>query len=222
MKPQLKPRVAQSAVVFGVHCVPPPQTLAVPPPPQMLGEMQLFGQARMPPQPSAIGPHRPVQSVEGTQAAPPSVSTPPPPQTFAVPAPPQIWPGVAQVEGPHATVLPQPSATLPQFMLTGHAVSGVHAGDPHWFPIPAPPQMLPPVQFAEPQSRTPPHPSAIFPHWLAPQAVSGVQVPPGPVSEPPPQTLGVPPPPQTCGAVQLPQLAVTPPQASGCGPHLPV
>src|SRR5262249_50232762 len=38
---------------------------------------------------------------------------------------------------------------------------------------------------------------------------------------PPPHTLGVPPPPHVCGGGHDPQLVVSPPHPSGCGPHLP-
>src|SRR5262249_17520749 len=84
-----------------------------------------------------------------------------------------------------------------------------------------PPQMAPPVQTAVPQSKMPPQPSAIMPHWLGAHTVIGVHAPPsGPLTVPPPQMLG-PPPPQISGGVHTPQLAVTPPQPSGCGPHMP-
>jgi hypothetical protein len=50
--------VAQSATVFGLQPLSPPQTL-VPPPPQNCGAVQV-PQSMMPPQPSATGPHEPV------------------------------------------------------------------------------------------------------------------------------------------------------------------
>jgi hypothetical protein len=55
---------------------------------------------------------------------------------------------------------PQPSATLPQFMPAGHCSSGVQAGAPQTFAVPAPPQICPLGQEL-PQSSTPPQPSAI-------------------------------------------------------------
>jgi hypothetical protein len=117
--------------------------------------------------------------------------------------------------------------------LPEHAVACsvfVHGGVPQTFGVPAPPQIVLPVHADVPQSRTPPQPSAIFPHWFAPQVVSGEHAAPsGPRSEPPPQTLSVPPPPQISGNVHEPQLAATPasstvvpPQPSGWGPHFPV
>jgi hypothetical protein len=127
-----------------------------------------------------------------------------------------------QLPVPQVTVPPHPSATLPQFIPAGHDVSFVQAGAPHWLGTPVPPQIAPPVHFELPQSRTPPQPSATNPHSEGPHDARsrGVHVPPSPIP-PPPQTLGVPPPPQISGEVQLPQLVVTLPQPSGCGPHLP-
>ena len=124
---------------------------------------------------------------------------------------------------PQLMVPPQLSATFPQFDPAGQATSFTHAGVPHWFGTPAPPQTVPEAaQFAVPQSKTPPQPSATFPHSVGPHAAFGTHAPPpGPPSEPPPQTLGVPPPPQISGATHPPQSAVTPPQLFGCGPHLP-
>jgi hypothetical protein len=94
--------------------------------------------------------------------------------------------------------------------------------------FPWPPHTIVPVQFDVPQLTTPPQPSGIVPHWFAAH-VAGTHAPPsGPVSEPPPQTLGVPPPPQISGKVHEPQLIATPAsseivplQPSDWGPHLP-
>jgi hypothetical protein len=60
-----------------------------------------------------------------------------------------------------------------------------------------------------------PQPSGTDPQF-APSAahVVGVQLPP-------PHTLGVPPPPHVWPVGHEPQLGVTPPQPSLCGPHLP-
>jgi hypothetical protein len=67
-----------------------PHTLGVPPPPQVLNPVQLFGQ--VPPQPSGP-PHTPAQLVVQ-------------PHTLAVPPPPQVC-GATQLLG---QVLPHPSA----------------------------------------------------------------------------------------------------------------
>jgi hypothetical protein len=107
----------------------------------------------------------------------------------------------AQVDGPHVTEPPHPSAIVPQFIPDGHAVSAVHGGLPQTFGVPLPPQIWPAVGHAAPQSRMPPQPSAICPQ-LAPTAlhVVGVHVlPPSEETPVPPQTLGVPPPPQVFG-----------------------
>jgi hypothetical protein len=103
------------------------------------------------------------------------------------------------VEGPHAIVPPQPSAIEPQSIPAGQLVAGLHAGLPHAFCVPAPPQISPAFGHVEPQLRIPPHPSATWPQLaFAVWQVSGTQVPPsGPPL--PPQTLGEPPPPQVCG-----------------------
>lgn len=110
---------------------------------------------------------------------------------------------------------------LPQFMPAGHEVRGVQVGAPHWLGTPPPPQIVPPVHWDVPQSRMPPQPSATLPHSFDAHVVFGTHVPPSaPDTLPPPQTLG-PPPPQISGGVHVPQLAVTPLQPSGCGPHMP-
>jgi hypothetical protein len=118
-------------------------------------------------------------------------------------------------------VPPQPSATLPQFIPAGHVVVVfVQLVAPHWFGA-ATPQTSPARHFPDPQSITPPQPSETRPHSFAPHE-AGVRATHPPGGPPDPQTLGVPPPPQVWGATQAaPQLAVTPPQPSGCGPHLP-
>jgi hypothetical protein len=216
-------RPAQAAAwVFGVHCAEPPQRLGWAAP-QTAGETQL-PHGIEPPQPSAIGPHAFAGHVViGTQLPVPPSVTLPPPQTFGMPPPPQIV-GAAHVVALQLTMPPQPSEMLPQFMPAGHAVIFVHEGVPHWFGVPPPPQIAPPMQLPAPQSTVPPQPSAMMPHEFALHAafVRGTHGPPlEPVMPPPPHLLGVPPPPQTCGAVQPPQSVVTPPQPSGCGPHVP-
>jgi hypothetical protein len=120
---------------------------------------------------------------------------------------------------PHDTMPPQPSATDPQFMPAGQLVIGVHGGVPHMFGVPAPPHTWPAAQLV-PQSRMPPHPSAIFAHWPA-WHVRGMHWPPSALTIPLPHTLETPPPPQVCGNVHGWQFAVTPSQPSGCGPQRP-
>jgi hypothetical protein len=119
---------------------------------------------------------------------------------------------------PQETTPPQPSATDPQFIPAEQLVIGVHAGLPHIFAVPAPPQSWPLGQVL-PQSRMPPHPSAILPQLPLWQVVMGMHFPPSGPTTPLPQTLAVPPPPQVCGKVQGWQFAVTPLQSSGCGPQ---
>jgi hypothetical protein len=219
MNPQLMPVQAVPCGV-GWHWLPPPHTLGVPPPPHTSGEEQV-PQGMTSPQPSATGPQAPAgQVVIGVHGPLTPPSPTPSPQTFARPPPPQVAGEMQPV--PQLTRPPHPFAMLPQFIPAGHVVIGVQLGAPHWLGTPLPPQMVPPVHLATPQSTTPPHPSATSPHSLAPHEATdfGVHVPPSSPA-PDPQTLG-PPPPQMSGRLQVPQLVVTPPQPSGCGPHLPV
>jgi hypothetical protein len=149
----------------------------------------------------------------GVHVPPSAPAIVPPPHTFGCPAPPQM---AGEVHAPpQETVPPQPSAIDPQFMPAGQLVMGVQGGAPHTFSVPAPPQSWP-AGHASPQSRMPPQPSEILPQFLPCRAhVVLTHAPPSaPTTLPPPHTLGVPPP-QVCGNVQLPQLAVTPPQPFG-------
>jgi hypothetical protein len=215
MNPQFIPVQAVACGIW-VHWLAPPHWLGTPPPPQVVGDVHCPHWTTSP-QPLAIGPHAFAGHVVTVGVQP--VSPPPPPQTFGCPPPPQTSGAVQPT--PQPMVPPQPSAMLPQFMPAGQLVIFVQLVAPHWFGVPPPPQIAPPVHLLAPQSTTPPQPSATSPHSLAPQSagVLGVQVPPpGP---PEPHTLGVPPPPHVCGEVQLPQLTVTLPQPSGCGPHFP-
>jgi hypothetical protein len=91
----------------------------------------------------------------------------------------------------------------------------VHDGaPPHTFGTPPQPQQLPPLHVPQLAVR-PPQPSLAKPQ-LAPTwaHVFGTQV-----GGAPPHTLGNPPPPQISGGVQVPQLAVRPPQPSLTGPQ---
>src|SRR4051794_6005638 len=73
------------------------------------------------------------------------------PQTFGVPAPPQV--PVAQAP-PQLTTPPQPSATTPQFWPAGHDVLGVHAL-PHALGTPPPPQVVPAIEHVPQSMRAP-------------------------------------------------------------------
>ena len=99
VNPQSKPNCAH---VFAAH-VPPPQTLGVPPPPQVWGAVQ-SPQLMVPPQPSPCSPQvapswRHVRGVhEGT------------PQTFGCPPPPHV---VEPAQVPQSIEPPQPSPMNP-------------------------------------------------------------------------------------------------------------
>jgi hypothetical protein len=105
----------QEAGVLGVQVVPPllpppcPQTLGVPPPPQMSGSAQGLQLSVTLPQPSGCGPHLPGKSLHvfAVHAAPPATAHllgPPPPQNSGGLQPPQ------------SMVSPQPSLCFPQSM----------------------------------------------------------------------------------------------------------
>jgi hypothetical protein len=86
-----------------------PHTLAVPPPPQVLGAMHVPQLSTLP-QPSPMGPHvAPIEAhVRGTQGMPASGAEA---HWLGTPPPPHICP-VEQV--PHWSRFPQPSASGPQ------------------------------------------------------------------------------------------------------------
>jgi hypothetical protein len=92
-------------------------------------------------------------------------------------------------------------------------VAGVQVGAPHWYAVPPPPHDFPVAQV--PHASRLPQPSGGVPQ-LAPSALQVVAV-----QLPPPHRLATPPPPQVCPLGQDPQLTVTPPQPSLCGPHAP-
>jgi hypothetical protein len=181
-------------VVLGTHGV--PQTLGVPPPPQVAGAVQV-PQLSMPPQPSAMEPQFwPLgQVVSGVQ-----------PQTLGVPPPPQVWGEVHA--GPQKSMPPQPFGSVPQLEPEGH---WARHPPPQTLGVPPPPQVCGEVQV--PQLSIPPQPLEIVPQLSgAGQLVIGTQFEP--------QTLGVPPPPQVSGAVQAPPQVTMPPQPSGMVPQL--
>src|SRR5437773_705298 len=118
---------------------PPPQTLAVPPPPHVWGELH-EPQLSVPPQPSLIAPQffPWAEQVVGVQLVP---------QTLAVPPPPHVE-GDAQLP-PELTVrlLPQLSVpvTLPQFFprreQKAPSDSGVQVLPPQTLATPPPPHV---------------------------------------------------------------------------------
>ena len=113
------------------------------------------------------------------------------PQTFAIPAPPQVC---GAVQMPQSSVLLQPSPRLPQFFPCAAQVLGVQAAEPHTFAVPPPPHVCGDVQV--PQVSVLPQPSLMLSQFLpcATQVV-GEQ----------PQTLATPPPPHVLGGTHVPQ-----------------
>jgi hypothetical protein len=94
--------------------------LAVPPPPQVAGEVHV-PQLSVPPQPSLMDPQLSpcAAHVVGVHV--------PPPHTLAVPPPPQV---AGEVQVPQLSVPPQPSATDPQFLPSAEHVVGVQLPQP--------------------------------------------------------------------------------------------
>lgn len=163
-----------------------------PPPPQVLGEVQV-PQSSIVPQPSESDPHEipsPAQ-VLGTQAAWPHLLGPPPPQTSG------------DAHSPQCTVPLQPSDAVPHSSPSCAQVLVTHV---HWN---CGLQDCPPTQV--PQESTEEQPSDGYPH-CAPRLEHdlGLQ---GAV----PQTLG-PPPPQVCPCGHGPQSTL-PPHPSGAEPQ---
>ena len=110
-------------------------------------------------------------------------------------------------------VLPQPSPAWPHWMPCCWQVIAVHAGAPHWYATPPPPQVLLPVQ--PPQKSRLPQPSGMEPH-VAPLAAHVVGV-----HCAPPHWLATPAPPQVWPLGHGKQSGVRPPQPSLCSPHVP-
>jgi len=138
------------AQVFGVHGG-VPQTLGIPPPPQVSGAVHVPQLSELP-QPSPWVPQFTASSahVFGTQldATPHLLGAPPPPHVPASPQLPQLsWP-------------PQPSPAGPQSNPSSAHVFGTH-GEPHWLGFPPPPHVWPPGQ--PPHWVIPPHPLLIAP-----------------------------------------------------------
>ena len=225
-----------------------PQTLGVPPPPQVWGTVQV-PQSRVPPQPSGTSPQlSPAGHLVIGVVQPHLLAVPPPPQVWGavqvpqpgapqqphalgVPPPPQVW-GALQV--PQLITLPQLSSAVPQSWPMGQVVMvGVQ---PHWLGTPPPPQVsLGLGQVRGPQLTLLPQPLEMLPQLLpAGQAVRGLQahvlvlgsqvwgavhwMQPGPQQ---PHLLGVPPPPHICPAVghMAPPHMMVPPQPSDMEPQ---
>ena len=189
-EPQTRPLHAEEG--FEVH----PQTLAVPPPPQLCGETQLLGQ--VPPHPLAP-PHLSVQAAVHPQTlavppppqlcgatqllgqVPPHPSAPPHlpvqlgahPQTLAVPPPPQVWPVPVQVVE-HCTDFPHLSVSVPQWPV--HSDESVH---PHRLGVPPPPQVWAVPEHVVEHCTVLPQLLVVGPQWPPAQVVaegSSVQV----------------------------------------------
>jgi hypothetical protein len=130
------------------------------------------------------------------------------PQTFAVPAPPQVCPVPVHVAGPQVSAgQPLPGLNVPQFAPIGHVVGHVLW---HW-PVASHVVLVGHV----PHVTMPPHPSGADPHTALAQAKPGafgvhMHVPAVLASA---RTHDV------CGAVHAPQ-AIVPPQPSAAEPQL--
>src|SRR5689334_16997280 len=79
-------------------------------------------------------------------SAPPELL--PPPQTLAVPPPPQVW---GDVHEPQVNMPPQLSEICPQLAPCAAHVVGVQVPMPQTLAVPPPPQVCPPLH--EPQLR---------------------------------------------------------------------
>ena len=212
--PQVAPTLAQvrgTQVRPASGAPPEPQTLARPPPPQVVPVAQV-PQLKSAPQPSATGPQLAptLAQVRGTQERPAS-GEPPAPQTLGRPPPPHDCPAV---QAPQLKSPPQPSATGPQLAPTLAQVRGTQLlapGVPQTFARPPPPQDCGAVQV--PHMSSPPQPSARGPQ-LAPASAQVRRV-----HEPVvPQVFGTPPPPHDCPLAHDPQLRRAP-QPSATGPQ---
>ena len=116
--------------------LPLPQTLGIPPPPQVSVPLQLPHWSVVP-QPSLIAPQffPCAAQVVGVQVLAP--------QTLGVPPPPQVSPAPHE---PHWSVAPQPSLMVPQFLPWAAQVVGVQVPAPQTLGVPPPPQVWPEPQ----------------------------------------------------------------------------
>jgi hypothetical protein len=188
-----QPSGVPQKVQLGVH----PHWLAVPPPPQVCGEVQL-PQFSVPPQPSPIIPQ-----LSGKGQAVSLVQ----PQTLGVPGfpPPQVWPA-GQV-GPQLSI-GQPASGgvyIPQL-----SPAGQDAG--HWLTHIVWSALHAELVGHGPQLTVPPQPSGIVPQ-MSPAGHAAIGVHPHTFG-----LLGVPPP-QVLLPEHVPQLSM-PPQPSAIIPQL--
>ena len=170
-----------------------PHTLGVPPPPQVLGMMQLFGQ--VPLQPSGP-PHLPAQAIE---QLPHTLGVPPPPQVSGMmqlfgqvplqPSGPPHLP-VQAFEHPHTLGVPPPPQVLGMMQLFGQVplqpsgpphLPAQTFEHPHMLGVPPPPQVSGGVQC--PSRHRPPQPSS------APQALPAQSAAMGLLQEPSHRTV---------------------------------
>ena len=143
--PQLTPAAAH---VLGAQ----PQTLAVPPPPQICGAAQ-DPQSSVAPQPSEMTPQ------PARLAAHVVFTHGPAPHTLGTPAPPQL--SAPEHVPLHTTRPPQPSEIVPQFLpLAAHVVGE----QPHTPTGPPPPHWL--GWAHEPQLTATPQPLSTAPQFL--------------------------------------------------------
>ena len=168
-----------------------PQTLGVPPPPQVSGAVQL-PQSRVPPQPLGTEP----------QLAPTALHVVANTSTDIV-----LPTATARLRCRTASAIKSATATVGH--RTAVAPTALHV---EAYPqiLSSPRRRLRAVQL--PQSSVPSHPLEMVPHSALHLHVVGVQVPS-------PQTLGVPLPPQVSGAVHCPQ-SISFPQPSDSVPQL--
>jgi hypothetical protein len=130
--------------VFGVQ----PHLFAVPPPPQVIGAVQV-PQLTEPPHPSGRVPHSAPALEHDGFGHPHLPGSPPPPQEAGA------W------HPPHSISSEQPSDTWPHAPGKSAQVLIVHGCEPHKFG-PPPPHAVPPTHL--PHDSTPPHPSGTLPH----------------------------------------------------------
>jgi hypothetical protein len=161
-------------VVFGMHT---PQTLVVPPPPQVSPAVVQLPQSSVVPRPSLIAPQLSDPHTFGMQHLLL--------KQIVAASPVQV--------GPQSICPPQPSLIMPQ-LSPGHVFL---TQTPHTLVVPEPPHVSP-ATVQLPQSSCLPQPSLMVPQFLGPQ-VLGTQVPQTLVVPPPPH---VSPP-----TVQTPQLS---------------
>jgi hypothetical protein len=210
---QVPPHPSAAPHVFPEQTGVQPQTLAVPPPPQLCGDVQLPHE-RFPPHPSERVPQffPCAAHVVGVHALHVSV-THEPLTTWVDPL--QQLPQVLDCAA-HAAPPPR-KQTIPPGRHALEQTPFWQVPPEHAMPLLSQTQLLPHVASTvwqaghvtlaqpEPAQQVPPHPSDA-PHVFPEQV--GVQ----------PQTLAVPPPPQLCGAVQLPHERF-PPQPSATEPQ---